>query len=123
MIAASAGNHAQAVAYHGKRLGIPVTIVMPVSTPTIKVTQTEGHGATGHPARRRVSTTPSSRRASWKPSEGFVFVHPFDDPQIIAGQGTVALEMLEDAPELDTLVVPIGGGGLMSGRGDCRQAR
>ena len=87
MIAASAGNHAQAVAYHGKRLGIPVTIVMPMPTPTVKVTQTEGHGATvvlhGDECRRRL--TP--RRASWKREKGFVFVHPFDDPQIIAGAG------------------------------------
>ena len=87
VIAASAGNHAQAVAYHGKRLGIPVTIVMPASTPTIKVTQTEGHGATvvlhGDDVRRRA--TP--RRASWTREQGYVFVHPFDDPQIIAGAG------------------------------------
>ena len=114
VIAASAGNHAQAVAYHGKRLGIPVTIVMPAPTPTIKVTQTEGHGA------RVVLYGAMFDDAYGKARElalehGYVFVHPFDDPQIIAGAGTVGLEMLEDAPDLDTIVVPIGGGGLMSG--------
>ena len=115
VIAASAGNHAQGVAYHGSRLGIPVTIVMPEPTPTIKVTQTEGHGADGHPARRACSTTPMPMRASSRRERGLIFVHPFDDPRVIAGQGTVALEMLADAPDLDTLVVPIGGGGLISG--------
>jgi len=114
VIAASAGNHAQAVAYHGKRLGIPVTIVMPAPTPTIKVTQTEGHGA------RVVLYGAMFDDAYGKARElalehGYVFVHPFDDPQIIAGAGTVGLEMLEDVPDLDTIVVPIGGGGLMSG--------
>jgi threonine dehydratase len=116
VVAASAGNHAQAVAYHGRRLGIPVTIVMPVSTPTIKVTQTEGHGA-------RVILEGNSvddafvKARELEAEEGLVFVHAFDDPKIIAGQGTIALEMLEDAPDLDMLVVPIGGGGLMSGIG------
>jgi len=114
VIAASAGNHAQGVAYHGKRLGIPVTIVMPAPTPTMKVVQTESHGANvilhgdmfddAHAKARELTL-----------ERGFVFVHPFDDPQIIAGQGTVALEMLEAAPELDMICVPIGGGGLMSG--------
>ncbi len=114
VIAASAGNHSQAVAYHAKRLGIPATIVMPAPTPTVKVTQTESHGATvvlhgemfddAHAKARELAL-----------EKGFVFVHPFDDPQIIAGAGTVALEMLADAPDLDMLVVPIGGGGLMSG--------
>jgi len=116
VVAASAGNHAQAVAYHGRRLGIPVTIVMPVSTPTIKVTQTEGHGA-------RVILEGNSvddafvKARELEAEEGLVFVHAFDDPKVIAGQGTIALEMLEDAPDLDMLVVPIGGGGLMSGVG------
>jgi threonine dehydratase len=121
VVAASAGNHAQAVAYHGKRLGIPVTIVMPVSTPMIKVTQTEGHGA-------RVILDGNSvddafvKARRLEAEEGLVFVHPFDDPKIIAGQGTIALEMLEDAPDLDMLVVPIGGGGLMSGIGIAARA-
>jgi len=114
VIAASAGNHAQAVAYHGRRLGIPVTIVMPAATPTIKVTQTEGHGARVilHGA---MFDDAYARARELEQECGYVFVHPFDDPQIIAGAGTLALEMLEDAPDLDTIVVPIGGGGLMSG--------
>lgn len=114
VIAASAGNHAQGLAYHGRRLGIPVTIVMPVSTPTVKVAQTRDHGA-------RVilegatfdEAYANARRLEGE--EGLTFVHPFDDPDIIAGQGTVALEMLEDVPTLDGIVVPVGGGGLISG--------
>src|SRR5947209_7948187 len=114
VIAASAGNHAQAVAYHGRRLGIPVVIVMPEGTPTIKVTQTEGFGARVvlHGA---MFDDAYARALELAAEEGYVFVHPFDDAQIIAGAGTLALEMLEDAPQLDTIVVPIGGGGLMSG--------
>jgi len=114
VVAASAGNHAQAVAYHGRRLGIPVTIVMPVSTPTIKVTQTEGHGADVVLHGERFDDAYSFAR-EMEESRGFVFVHPFDDVAVMAGAGTVGLEMLEDAPELDTLVIPIGGGGLISG--------
>ena len=114
VIAASAGNHAQAVAYHAKRLGIPAVIVMPESTPTVKVTQTAGHGAEvvlyGD-----MFDDAYARARELALENGYVFVHPFDDPKIIAGAGTVALEMLEDAPDLDTIVVPIGGGGLMSG--------
>jgi threonine dehydratase len=121
VIAASAGNHAQAVAYHGKRLGIPVTIVMPASTPTVKVSQTAGHGA-------RVILDGAmfddahARACELAEKDGYVFVHPFDDPQVIAGQGTVALEMLAAVPELDMLVIPIGGGGLMSGAGIAARA-
>ena len=114
VIAASAGNHAQAVAYHGKRLGIPVTIVMPVFTPSMKVTQTEGHGARVV-LEGMMFDDAQAKAYELAASEGFVFVHPFDDPAVIAGQGTIALELLEDAPELDLLVVPIGGGGLISG--------
>ena len=114
VIAASAGNHSQAVAYHATRLGIPATIVMPESTPTVKVTKTEGYGATvvlyGD-----MFDDAYARARELSLENGYVFVPPFDDPQIIAGAGTVALEMLEDAPDIDTLVVPIGGGGLMSG--------
>jgi threonine dehydratase len=114
VIAASAGNHAQAVAYHARRLGIPAIIVMPANTPTVKVTQTAGFGA------QVVLHGDMFDEAYAKARElalenGHVFVHPFDDPQIIAGAGTVGLEMLEEAPDLDTIVVPIGGGGLMSG--------
>ncbi|HZB69831.1 MAG TPA: threonine ammonia-lyase [Sphingomicrobium sp.] len=121
VIAASAGNHAQAVAYHGKRLGIPVTIVMPASTPTVKVSQTAGHGA-------RVILDGAmfddahAKACELALEEGYVFVHPFDDPQVIAGQGTVALEMLEAVPDLDMLVIPVGGGGLMSGVGTAARA-
>jgi threonine dehydratase len=114
VIAASAGNHAQAVAYHAKRLGIPAVIVMPESTPTVKVTQTAGHGAQvvlyGY-----IVDDAFAKARELALEKGYVFIHAFDDPQIIAGAGTVGLEMLEDAPDLDTIVVPIGGGGLMSG--------
>ena len=114
VIAASAGNHAQGIAYHGARLGIPVTIVMPVATPTIKVMQTEGHGASVV-LHGELFDEAYTRALEIAADKGLTFVHPFDDPQIIAGQGTVALEMLADAPDIETLVVPIGGGGLISG--------
>jgi threonine dehydratase len=114
VIAASAGNHAQAVAYHAKRLGIPATIVMPESTPTVKVTQTAGHGATVVLYGKIVDDAFAKAR-ELALENGYVFVHAFDDPQIIAGAGTLGLEMLEDAPDLDVITVPIGGGGLMSG--------
>jgi threonine dehydratase len=114
VIAASAGNHAQAVAYHAKRLGIPATIVMPESTPTVKVTQTAGHGATVV-LYGAMFDDAYSRARELAMENGYVFVHPFDDPQIIAGAGTVGLELLDAAPDLDTIVIPIGGGGLMSG--------
>jgi threonine dehydratase len=114
VIAASAGNHAQAVAYHAKRLGIPAVIVMPEPTPTVKVTQTAGHGAEVV-LHGDMFDDAYAKARELALENGYVFVHPFDDPQIIAGAGTVAVEMLEDAPDLDTIVVPIGGGGLMSG--------
>ena len=114
IVAASAGNHAQAVAYHAKRLGIPVTIVMPQSTPLVKVTQTEGHGATVVLHGKMFDDAHTCAR-QLEVERGLVFVHPFDDVAIIAGQGTIALEMLDAAPDLDMLVVPIGGGGLISG--------
>ena len=114
VIAASAGNHAQAVAYHGARLGVPVTIVMPKPTPTIKVMQTEGHGA-AIVLHGELFDEAYARSLEIAEEQGLTFVHPFDDPQIVAGQGTVALELLEDAPEVDVLVVPIGGGGLIAG--------
>jgi threonine dehydratase len=114
VIAASAGNHSQAVAYHAKRLRIPATIVMPANTPIMKVTQTEGHGATVV-LHGDMFDDAYAKARELALENGFVFVHPFDDPKIIAGAGTVGLEMLEDAPELDTIIVPIGGGGLMSG--------
>ncbi len=121
VIAASAGNHAQGLAYHGARLGVPVTIVMPKTTPTTKVMQTQSHGATvvlegetfdaAYTHSRRLET-----------ERGLTFVHPFDDADIIAGQGTIALEMLEDVPQIDTLAIPIGGGGLISGIGTAAKA-
>jgi threonine dehydratase len=114
VIAASAGNHAQAVAYHARRLGIPAVIVMPEPTPTVKVTQTAGHGAEVVLHGDMFDDAYAHAR-ELALEKGYVFVHPFDDPQIIAGAGTVGLEMLEDAPDLDAIVVPIGGGGLMSG--------
>jgi threonine dehydratase len=121
VIAASAGNHAQGLAYHGARLGIPVTIVMPTPTPTIKVMQTEGHGAT---VVLHGETFDDAFRHALELAQArsLTFVHPFDDPEVIAGQGTVALEMLGDAPTIDTLIVPIGGGGLMSGVGTAARA-
>jgi len=114
VIAASAGNHAQGLAYHGQRLGIPVTIVMPRGTPHVKVQQTRDFGATviidgdGYDAADECALTLMEER-------GLVFVHPFDDVDVMAGQGTIALEMLEEAPDLEILPVPIGGGGLISG--------
>ncbi|MEM0987007.1 MAG: threonine ammonia-lyase [Pseudomonadota bacterium] len=114
IIAMSAGNHAQGVAYHAKRLGIPATIVMPMNTPFTKVKHTRDHGARvileGH-------TVDEAAAHAFEvgESEGLVFIHPFDDPLVAAGQGTIALEMLEDQPDLETFIVPIGGGGLISG--------
>ncbi len=110
----SAGNHGQAVAYHAHRLGIPATIVMPRHTPFVKVEHTRSHGA-------EVVLHGDSLSEAFEHSEhivaarGLTFVHPYDDPQVMAGQGTIALEMLAAVPQLDLLVVPIGGGGLISG--------
>lgn len=114
VIAASAGNHAQGLSYHGKRLGIPVTIVMPRTTPMVKVMQTE---AVGGKVVLEGETFDEAYAHARKLEEelGLTFVHPFDDPRVAAGQGTVALEMLEDVPQLDMLVIPVGGGGLSSG--------
>ena len=116
VIAASAGNHAQGLSYHGTRLGIPVTIVMPKTTPTVKVMQTEAVG--GKVVLEGEKFDDAYKHARLLEKElGLTFVHPFDDPDVAAGQGTVVLEMLEDVPQLDMLVVPIGGGGLLSGMG------
>ena len=114
VIAMSAGNHAQAVAYHAHQLSIPATIVMPVNTPFVKVENTRAHGARVILEGETLSDAFAfaQRIAS---EEEMIFVHPYDDPRIIAGQGTVALEMLEDVPGLDVLVVPVGGGGLIGG--------
>jgi len=114
VIAMSAGNHAQGVAYHANRLGIPATIVMPVSTPTVKVVNTRRHGAEVILHGETVEEAAAFAHAHAR-DQGLAFIHPYDDPLVIAGQGTIALEMLGAAPEIDTLVVPIGGGGLISG--------
>ena len=121
VIAASAGNHAQGLAYHGQRLGVPVTIVMPRGTPMVKIEHTRGfnaevilQGETYDDASLYARELCSQR--------DLVFVHAFDDLDVIAGQGTVALEMLEDAPELEVLPVPIGGGGLISGMATAAKA-
>jgi threonine dehydratase len=114
VIAASAGNHSQGLSYHGTRLGIPVTIVMPRTTPTVKVMQTESVG--GNVVLEGESFDDASAYARTLEHErNLTFVHPFDDPHVAAGQGTVALEMLEDVPDLETIIVPVGGGGLISG--------
>jgi threonine dehydratase len=122
VIAASAGNHAQGLAYGAKRLGIPATIVMPRFTPVVKVQQTEGHGANVvlHGEKFEDAAAHAHELAA---KRGFVFVHPFDDPLVMAGQGTVGLEMLDAVPDLDMLVVPIGGGGLISGCATVAKAR
>ena len=114
VIAMSAGNHAQAVAYHAARLKIPATIVMPVTTPFVKVAATRSHGA--EVVLDGESVAEAQKRCEQILAErGLTLVHPYDDARIIAGQGTIALEMLEDAPDLDVLVIPIGGGGLIAG--------
>ena len=114
VIAMSAGNHAQAVAYHARRLGIPAAIVMPVTTPFVKVQATEAHGA--KVVLHGETLAEAQAHAEEIATAGDrVWVHPYDDPHVIAGQGTIALEMLEDVPELDSLIVPIGGGGLIAG--------
>lgn len=112
--AMSAGNHAQGVAYHAGRLGIPATIVMPVNTPFNKVKHTRDFGATVilH-GQSLIEADAEARRIAGE--QGLTFIHPYDDPLVIAGQGTAALEMLEDVPQLDALIVPVGGGGLISG--------
>lgn len=114
VIAASAGNHAQGLAYHGKRLGVPVTIVMPKPTPIVKVMQTQSHDARVVLFGETYDQAYAHARELEK-REHLTFVHPFDEPEIIAGQGTLAIEMLDDAPDIDCFVVPIGGGGLISG--------
>jgi threonine dehydratase len=114
VIAMSAGNHAQGVAYHARNLGLPATIVMPRFTPFNKVRHTQGFGA--RVVLEGETLEESKAHADLlAEKDGLTFIHPYDDDDIIAGQGTAALEMLEDYPEIDTLVIPIGGGGLISG--------
>jgi threonine dehydratase len=114
VVAMSAGNHAQGVARHASRQGVAATIVMPLHTPLAKVSGTAAWGARvvlhGHTVEEA-----ASHARDLAASEGLVFIHPYDDPAVMAGQGTLALEMLEDAPPLDAMLVPIGGGGLISG--------
>jgi threonine dehydratase len=114
VVAMSAGNHAQGVAYHARRLGIPATIVMPEGTPFTKIDRTEALGAT---VLLQGDSLAAARRASDKLARerGLIPVHPYDDPDVIAGQGTIALEILAARPDLDALIVPTGGGGLISG--------
>ena len=113
VVAVSAGNHAQAVARHASLLAIPATIVMPATTPFVKVARTQHFGATVELVGADLGEAMAhGRRLA---DEGRVFVHPYDDAFVIAGQGTVALEMLEDDPDLDVIVVPVGGGGLIAG--------
>jgi len=114
VITASAGNHAQAVARHGARLGVSVTVVMPEATPLVKVTATRRFGAevilsgTNYDDAAALASKLGAERR-------LVYLHPFDDPDVIAGQGTVGLEILADVPDLDAIIVPVGGGGLIAG--------
>src|SRR5262245_65956575 len=110
----SAGNHAQAVAYHAARLGIPATIVMPRGSPNTKIKNTQIHGARVVLEGENLFEAGKHARAL-AARDDLVFVHPYEDPLIIAGQGTVALEMLAAVPELEILAVPVCGGGLIEG--------
>jgi threonine dehydratase len=112
--AMSAGNHAQGVAYHAGRLNIPATIVMPVATPFNKVKHTRDFGATVILYGQSLAEADGEARRI-AAEQGLTFIHPYDDPLVIAGQGTCAMEMLEDVSQLDALIVPVGGGGLISG--------
>ena len=114
VIAASAGNHSQGLAYHASRLGVPVTIVMPVATPFVKAQQTRAFGAEVVIDGASYEEAQARARAI-RDERDLVFVHPFNDIDVIAGQGTIALEMLQDAPDLDVIPVPVGGAGLIAG--------
>ena len=114
VIAMSAGNHAQAVAYHARRFGIPATIVMPETTPLVKVENTRSHGARVVLFGETLYESAQKAR-ELADSEGLVFVHPYDDAAVMAGQGTIAQEMLDDEPDIEVLIIPLGGGGLMAG--------
>ena len=114
VIAASAGNHAQGVAYHARRLGVPAVIVMPRYTPGVKVVHTRGHGAEVI-LHGEVFDDAKTHARLLAAERGLVMVHPYDDEKVIAGQGTIALEMLQAWPDLEVLVVPIGGGGMIAG--------
>lgn len=122
VVAMSAGNHAQGVAYHAARLGIPATIVMPATTPFSKVERTRAHGARIVLEGRSFADC-AARTQALIDAEGLVPVHPFDDPDIIRGQGTLGLEIDDDAGHLDSVIVPIGGGGMMAGMAVALKAR
>jgi threonine dehydratase len=122
VITMSAGNHAQAVAYHAERLRIPATIVMPVTTPFVKVAATRSYGAEVMLHGESVAEA-QARCEQIQAQRGLVLVHPYDDPAIIAGQGTIALEMLEEVPQLDVMAIPIGGGGLIAGNAIAARAK
>jgi threonine dehydratase len=114
VFAASAGNHAQGLAYHATRLGVPSVIVMPEGTPFVKIERTQSFGAQVVIAGKSYDDA-SAAAQQLCADKGGVYVHPFNDAAVIAGQGTIGVEMLEQAPDLDTLIVPIGGGGLIAG--------
>ncbi len=114
VVAASAGNHAQGVAFHARRLGIPATIVMPERTPLVKVANTRGFGARVE-LHGSVYDEAMARALELREAEGLTLIHPFDDEAVIAGQGTIGLELLEQCPEMDVVVVGLGGGGIISG--------
>jgi threonine dehydratase len=122
VIAMSAGNHAQALAYHAARLGIPATIVMPVTTPFVKIEATQAHGAEVVLDGETLAEAQARAEAIVR-ERGLTLVHPYDDALVIAGQGTIALEMLAEAPDLEMLVIPIGGGGLIAGNAVAARAR
>jgi len=122
VIAMSAGNHAQAVAYHARRMSIPATIVMPLTTPFVKIASTRSYGAQVVLHGETVAEA-QSRCEQIQAERGLTLVHPYDDPLIIAGQGTIAPEMLEDVPALDVMIVPIGGGGLIAGNAIAARAK
>ncbi|WP_010297670.1 threonine ammonia-lyase [Candidatus Odyssella thessalonicensis] len=113
VVAMSAGNHAQGVAFHAQRMNIPAIIVMPETTPAAKIERTRKYGATVILSGQNLAESEIAARDLVK--QGLTLIHPYDDEDIITGQGTVALEMLEDAPDIDTLIIPVGGGGLAAG--------
>ena len=114
VVAMSAGNHAQGVAYQAQRLGTPATIVMPKGTPFVKVRKTTEYGAKVELEGETLEEAAAHARALAS-DKGMTFIHPYDDADVIAGQGTIGLEMIEDDPAIDTLVVPVGGGGMIAG--------
>ena len=122
VVTASAGNHGLAVAFHAERLGIPAVIVMPEWAPLIKVTSARHHGAEVILDGANFDDA-YARARELERERGHVFVHPFDDPRVIAGQGTIGLELLEQRPDLDAVLVPVGGGGLAAGIGVAVKAR